>query len=47
MTNDKTQMTNESENDKSLNYLPACWQGRDFNYSFGFWNLDFVIKHAR
>ncbi len=27
-------MTNESINDKSLNYL-------DFNYSFGFWNLDF------
>ncbi len=29
MTNDKTQMTNKSFNDKALNYL-------DFNYSFGF-----------
>jgi hypothetical protein len=29
MSNDKIQMTNESLNDKSLNYL-------DFNDSFGF-----------
>ncbi len=37
MTNSKTQMTNESINDKSLNYL-------GLNYSFGFWNLDFGFK---
>ncbi len=36
MKNDKSQMTNESLNDKSLNYL-------DFNYSFGFWILSLEV----
>jgi hypothetical protein len=44
MTNGKIQMTNESLNVKALNYLPACWQGRDLNYSFGFWNLGFGFR---